>query len=136
MPFERNLPRKKKASAKFTSLKHKNKIKVSSKLLIHADEERLGARNLPVVILWRSSPLTHPSREGSPTSQPIPEVMNRPGFKVVYTQNYRIYYQCLENLEPAAKHGCHPYTISGGIATQVESKPSRRALKPLNSPGQ
>lgn len=68
MPLKRNLPRKKRGPAKFTSLKHKNEIKVSSKLLICADEESLGARNSPVLMLWRSSSFTHPSREGSPTS--------------------------------------------------------------------
>lgn len=59
LPFLRNLPRK-KGSAKFTSLKCKNKIKVSAKLLICADEEGLAARNSPEVMPWRNSALTHP----------------------------------------------------------------------------
>lgn len=110
-------------------------MKVSSKLLICADVKRLGERNSPVALLWRSSSLTHPSREGSPTSQPIPEVMNRPDFKVVCTQNYPVYYQCLGSMEPAAKCGWHPHTISGGIATQVDSKSIKtfelsRSVKP------
>jgi len=56
------------------SFKHKNKIKVSSpKLLICADEERLGARNSPVVMPQRSNALSHPKADSSPTSWPTPE---------------------------------------------------------------
>lgn len=82
-PFLRNR-QEKKGSAKFTSLKHKNKIKVSSKLLICSDEEKLGARNSPAVMLWRSTALTHPSADGSPTSWPTPEATNGPGFKALH----------------------------------------------------
>lgn len=36
-------------------------------------------------------------------------------------------------MEPAAMGGCHPYTIRGGIATQVDSKKSIKPCKPSRS---